>query len=67
MPSTGPANWLIEEYELARYADADREGAWALGGSVVVQPMFTIKSVMDSGHAMRVTPADYRDSKRWWL
>ena len=30
-------------------------------------PMFTLKSAMDSGQAMRVGAADYDDPLRWWL
>ena len=41
-----------------RTTPADDPAAPVLGpgGSVYVQPMFTLKSVMDAGHPMRVTP-----------
>jgi hypothetical protein len=30
-------------------------------------PMFTFKSAMDAGPAMRVCSSDYDDPLRWWL
>lgn len=68
-----PARWLIAEYEVIAsdyeyYARDDSVeadlGPW---GSVYVQPIFTLKSVMDAGAAMRVTSSDYADFGRWWL
>ena len=56
-----PGGWLLARYERARKADPGcRE-------SVSVQPLFTLKSVMDPGGFMRVTAADYADTGRWWL
>ncbi len=67
-----PAQWLIEEYEVTDMAgiclvdDLD-ECERPVGGHVNVAPMFALKSVMDAGTAMHVTPADYSDPGRWWL
>lgn len=67
-----PAQWLIAEYELTDLAgislvDELDECEWPVGGHVNVQPMFKLKSIMDAGEAMHVTPSDYRDPGRWWL
>jgi hypothetical protein len=67
-----PAQWLIMEYEfIGEYEAADPGGSsvpvigpW---GSVHVQPIFTLKSGMDSGYPMRVTAADYHNPNRRWL
>jgi hypothetical protein len=72
MPTiTTPAQWLISEYEatdLDAYAADDTAGAvLGPGGSVYVQPLYKLKSIMDAGHPMQVTALDYRDSGRWWL
>jgi hypothetical protein len=56
-----PGGWLLARYERGRQADPGRRK------SVSVQPLFTLKSVMDSGGFMRVTAADYADTGRWWL
>lgn len=67
-----PAQWLIEEYEATDLAgislvdDLD-ECQRPVGGHVNVAPMFALKSVMDGGQVMRVTPSDYCDPDRWWL
>ena len=63
-PGQTPAEWLIEQYE---QAELDRDSRPDQRRAVVVQPMYRLKSVMDAGHAMRVVPADYRDSGRRWL
>jgi hypothetical protein len=72
-----PAQWLITEYEAVNPADIlqpddpDDEnpdnGTWPPGRSVTIQPLFALKSDMDSGYPMRVTRDDYRDPGRWWL
>ena len=56
-----PGDWLLARYEKGREVDAGRRE------SVPVQPLFTLKSVMDPGGFMRVTAADYSDTGRWWL
>jgi hypothetical protein len=56
-----PGGWLLAHYERDRHADPGRRG------SVSVQPLFTLKSLMDPGGFMRVTAADYADTGRWWL
>jgi hypothetical protein len=67
------AQWLIAEYEATAldYEDYARDdsveaelGPW---GSVYVQPIFTLKTVTDSGHPMRTREVDYFDPGRWWL
>ena len=67
-----PAQWLIAEYEVTDPAgicptDEPDEPEWPVGGHVHVQPMFALKSVMDAGQPMRVTPSDYSDPARRWL
>lgn len=66
-----PARWLIAEYEATAqdaYAAHDAAGAvLGPGGSVYVQPIFTLKRSSDSGHPMRVSQRDYLDPARWWL
>jgi hypothetical protein len=66
-----PAQWLIGEYEATDLEDyaADDIAAVVPGprGSVCVQPLYKLKSIMDAGHPMRVTARDYLDSSRWWL
>lgn len=62
--SQTPDAWLIEQFE-AFYLDMR-----TLPGksrSVVVQPMYRLKSTHDAGHPMRVTQADYRQPERVWL
>jgi hypothetical protein len=61
-----PAAWLLAEYDATdpgevaeRSRDEDR--------SVVVQPIFTLKSIYEPGDSMRVTAFDYGDNRRWWL
>jgi len=56
-----PGGWLLARYERGRQADPGRRE------SVSVQPLFTLKSLMDPGGFMRVTAADYADTGRWWL
>jgi hypothetical protein len=69
-PAT-PARWLIAEYDATDPEDFARdesvESEPAHWGPVYVQPIFTLKSVMDAGAAMRVTPSDYADPARRWL
>jgi hypothetical protein len=68
-----PAQWLIAEYEVTAsdyeyYARDDSvEAELGPNGSIYVQPIFTLKTVTDSGHPMRVRPVDYFDRGRWWL
>jgi hypothetical protein len=56
-----PGGWLLARYETGSQLDPGRRE------SVSVQPLFTLKPVMDAGQAMRVTAADYADTGRWWL
>lgn len=71
MSSSTPAQWLIAEYEAADldgYIADDAPGAVpGPGGTVYVQPIFTLKRVTDAGHPMRVREFDYHDPARWWL
>jgi hypothetical protein len=75
-----PVQWLISEYEATDVtgiplpepdtgdlSEEETAGTWRAGGSVTVQPIFTLKSVMDAGNDMTVIPADYSDPGRWWL
>jgi hypothetical protein len=78
--TTTPAQWLIAEFEAKDVIgilppendteDLSEEvtaGTWRAGGSITVQPIFTLKSIMDAGNDMTVIPADYSDPGRWWL
>lgn len=58
-----PAEWLIEQYEQTAVEDI-RPDEW---GRVVVQPLYRLKSLADSGHPMKITQADYRDKRRRFL
>ena len=49
------------------YATFDTRRRKAVDRDFRVGPIFTLKSAMDSGHAMRVGAADYDDPMRWWL
>lgn len=68
---SAPARWLIAEYDATDpdgYTRHDsEESAPAFFGSVYVQPIFALKSVMDAGQPMRVTSSDYTDPGRRWL
>lgn len=61
MTDQTPAQWLIEQFE---NADADGICRADQRRTIVVQPMYRLKSIMDGGNAMRVSVTDYRDS-RW--
>jgi len=56
-----PGGWLLARYETGSQLDP------GCCESVSVQPLFTLKSLMDPGGFMRVTAADYADAGRWWL
>ena len=58
-----PAEWLIEQYEHIASWDIDPDD-W---GRVVVQPLFRLKPLTDSGHPMKIIQADYRDTGRRFL
>ena len=66
-----PARWLIAEFEATDLEDYETdtltEAVLGPRCSVYVQPLFTLKSVMEAGAFMRVTASDYGDSGRWWL
>ena len=60
MNTANPAiEWLRVTFDTRRRKAVDRD--FRIG------PIFTLKSAMDSGQAMRVGPADYDDPLRWWL
>jgi hypothetical protein len=60
MNTTGPAlEWLDATFDVRHHKAVDRD--FRIG------PMFTLKSVMDSGQAMHVCTADYDDPESWWL
>jgi hypothetical protein len=59
MTTASPLEWLDVTFEVRRRK--------AVGRDFRVGPIFTLKSVMDSGQAMRVGTADYHDPLRWWL
>jgi len=63
MTNQTPAEWLIEQYEDTAIHDTRPED-WA---RVVIQPLYRLKSLTDTGHPMHIIPADYRDHGRWWL
>jgi hypothetical protein len=69
-----PAQWLLAEFEAIDPEEFYRPEVSHLDesdipvpgpcGSVYVQPIFTLKSVMDAGQPMRVTSSDYTDPGR---
>ena len=63
-PGQTPAQWLIDQFEST---DADGICRADQRRTIVVQPMYRLKSIMDGGNAMRVTATDYRHSHRRWL
>ena len=73
MPDPGrnpAADWLLAEYDTTGPydpSDPDTAGDDEAAVEIYVQPMFGLKSVMESGEPMRVTRADYYDYRRWWL
>lgn len=77
-----PAQWLIAQYEATdpagivlpddEWDDEDLSsepaaGPWRAGGSVTIQPIFTVKDDLDLGWPMVTGSADYTDPGRWWL
>lgn len=70
--SSAVTRWLIAEYEAADldcYPGDAESGSAVLGpgATVYVQPIFTLRSILHAGNAMRVIRADYDDPGRWWL
>ena len=59
MNTTLALEWLDATFDTRRRKAVDRDFR--------VGPIFTLKSVMDSGQAMCVGAADYDDPMRWWL
>jgi hypothetical protein len=59
MTTASPLEWLDVTFDIRRRKAVDRD--FRIG------PMFTLKSVMDPGQAMRVCTADYDDPESWWL
>ena len=59
MTTASPVEWLDATFDTRRRKAVDRDFR--------VGPIFTLKSAMDSGQAMRVGAADYDDPMRWWL
>jgi hypothetical protein len=59
-----PVQWLIEQFESACL---DQRAQPEPARSVVIQPMYQLKSATDAGHPMSLTQADYRQPWRWWL
>lgn len=59
-----PAEWLVSQFEAACL---NRRTFPGQPGSVIVQPIYRLKSALDAGHPMRVTQADYRQAERIWL
>jgi len=59
MNTISPLEWLDATFDTRRRKAVDRD--WRVG------PMFTFKSAMDAGLAMRVGAGDYDDPLRWWL
>lgn len=74
-----PARWLIAEYEATDLTGIPLPGdtedpsgeaiarTWRVRDSVTIQPIFTLKGLMESCEPMTVTTADYWDPGRWWL
>ena len=60
MNTASPAlEWLDATFDVRCRKAVDRD--FRIG------PMFTLKSVMDSGQAMHVCAVDYDDPESWWL
>jgi hypothetical protein len=60
------AAWLLAEYDATDPGEV-AERSRNEDRSVVVQPIFTLKSIYEPGDSMRVTASDYGDNGRWWL
>jgi hypothetical protein len=60
------ATWLLAEYDATDPGEV-AERSRNEDRSVVVQPIFTLKSIYEPGDSMRVTASDYGDNGRWWL
>ncbi len=59
MTSTLVIEWLDATFDTRRRKAVDRD--WRIG------PMFSLKSILDSGQKMHICAADYADPERWWL
>ena len=59
--------WTGFDTEFAQALEATADGVLILDRDWRVGPMFTLKSAMDAGQAMRVGASDYDDPLRWWL
>jgi hypothetical protein len=60
MNTASPAiEWLRVTFDDRRRKAVDRD--FRIG------PIFTLKSVHDSGEPMKVRLSDYQDPLRWWL
>ncbi len=59
MNTVSPLEWLDATFDARRRKAVDRD--FRIG------PVFTLKSVHDSGEPMKVQSSDYQDSVRWWL
>jgi hypothetical protein len=69
-PDRDPAaGWLLAEYDdtdnpFENLGDGNSGTLWR---GVYVQPIFTLKSVLDAGKQMRISARDYADPARWFL
>ena len=59
MNTVSVLEWLDATFDVRRRKAVDRD--FRIG------PMFTLKSVMDSGQAMHICAVDYDDPESWWL
>ena len=59
MTTASAVEWLDATFDTRRRKAVDRD--WRIG------PIFSLKSIMDSGQKMHICAADYDDPLRWWL
>jgi hypothetical protein len=63
------AGWLLGEYDDTDnpFENLGGDNSGTLWRGVYVQPIFTLKSVLDAGKQMRISARDYADPGRWFL
>jgi hypothetical protein len=65
-PPNPAADWLLAEYDDTDnpFENLPGDNSGTLWRGVYVQPIFTLKSVLDAGKEMRISARDYADPGR---
>lgn len=69
-PARNPAaDWLLAAYDDIDnpFRDLDYAQRGVLWRGVYVQPIFSLKNVLEAGNEMRVSARDYGTPGRWFL